>query len=56
MKDHKTTPNEDERLTADAEVDTDALVALLRLLLCKPPPNHDFKSCPICRKHGIREI
>jgi hypothetical protein len=32
------------------------LLALLRLLTRQPPPGHDFKTCAICRHHGITEI
>lgn len=32
------------------------LVALFRLLLREPPPDHDFKTCPICKRYGITHI
>jgi hypothetical protein len=32
------------------------LVALLRLLTREPPPGHDFKTCPICKRFGITKI
>lgn len=32
------------------------LVALLRLLTREPPPGHDFKTCPICKRYGITGI
>jgi len=32
------------------------LVALFRLLLKEPPPDHDFKTCPICKEYGITSI
>jgi hypothetical protein len=41
------TPEESER--AD-------LVALFRLLLREPPPDHDFQTCPICERYGIKRI
>jgi hypothetical protein len=38
------------------EASRDELVALMRLLLKEPPPDHDFATCPICKKYGITEI
>ena len=32
------------------------LLALLRLLTREPPRDHDFKTCPICKRHGITTI
>ncbi len=32
------------------------LRALLRLLLREPPPDHDCKTCPLCRKYGIVDL
>lgn len=32
------------------------LVALFRLLLREPPPDHDFKTCPLCKRYGITSI
>jgi hypothetical protein len=34
---------------------TDQLLSLLRLLFREPPPEHDFKSCPICKRYKITE-
>lgn len=35
---------------------TEELLTLLRLLVREPPPDHDFRTCPICMRHGIRSI
>ena len=32
------------------------LLLLLRLLVREPPPDHDFQTCPICKRYGITEI
>jgi hypothetical protein len=40
----------------DDQNERGALTALLRLLLREPPPNHDFKTCPTCRRYGITKI
>jgi hypothetical protein len=32
------------------------LVALFRLLLREPPADHDFKTCPLCKRYGITSI
>jgi hypothetical protein len=32
------------------------LLALFRLLTKEPPPDHDFKTCPICKRYGITKI
>ena len=42
--------------TPSEHVERGALLALLRLLMREPPPGHDFKTCPICRRYGITEI
>jgi len=42
--------------TTEERGDQGALVALLRLLTREPPPGHDFKTCPICKRHGIKKI
>jgi len=38
-----------ERVPAD-------LIALLRILLQEPPPNHDFETCEICKAHGVTQL
>ncbi len=32
------------------------LIALFRLLMREPPPDHDFRTCPICKRYGITRI
>jgi len=32
------------------------LISLFQLLVRQPPPDHDFRTCPICRRHGITQI
>lgn len=32
------------------------LIPLFRLLARQPPPDHDFRNCPICKRHGITNI
>jgi hypothetical protein len=32
------------------------LLTLLRLLTKNPPPDHDFGTCPICKRYGITEV
>jgi hypothetical protein len=32
------------------------LVTLFRLLMRQPAADHDFRSCPICKRYGILEI
>lgn len=32
------------------------LIALFRLLLKQPPKEHDFRTCPICKRFGITGI
>jgi len=32
------------------------LVTLFRLLLREPPAEHDFRTCPICKRYGIKKI
>jgi hypothetical protein len=32
------------------------LVPLFQLLLRQPPPDHDFATCPICKRYGITTI
>jgi hypothetical protein len=32
------------------------IVALFRLLMREPPSDHDFRTCPICKRYGITEI
>jgi hypothetical protein len=36
--------------------DRGALLALFRLLVRNPPRDHDFRTCPICKRYGITEI
>jgi hypothetical protein len=42
--------------TPSDHIERGALLALLRLLMREPPPGHDFKTCPICKRYGITEI
>jgi hypothetical protein len=39
-----------------AECDGADLLPLFRLLARQPAKDHDFRTCPICKKHGITEI
>jgi hypothetical protein len=32
------------------------LLALFRILMKEPPPEHDFRTCPICKEFGITSI
>jgi len=32
------------------------LIPLLQLLARQPPPDHDFRTCPICKRYGITKI
>jgi hypothetical protein len=32
------------------------LIALFRLLVREPGKEHDFQTCPTCRRHGITSI
>lgn len=32
------------------------LLALFRILMEEPPPDHDFRTCPICKEFGITSI
>jgi hypothetical protein len=32
------------------------ILALFRLLVREPPPGHDFKTCPDCKRYGITGI
>ena len=32
------------------------LLTLVRLLMREPPPDHDFQTCPICKRYGISSI
>jgi hypothetical protein len=32
------------------------LLTLLRLLVREPPPDHDFATCPTCKRYGITSI
>jgi hypothetical protein len=38
------------------ESDQAALLALFRLLVREPPRDHDFRTCPICKRYGITKI
>ena len=31
------------------------LIALFRLLVKEPPPDHNFETCEICKDHGITQ-
>ena len=49
-------PDKDRTLIDRETNDRGDLVALFRLLLKNPPPEHDFKTCPICKRYGITSI
>jgi len=38
------------------EGDRTALLALFRLLVREPPRDHDFRTCPICKRYGLTKI
>lgn len=46
--------HEQKRERADAL--SAELVILIKALLKEPPPNHDFATCPLCKKFGITRI
>jgi hypothetical protein len=52
--------NEPNQLRAQSEndqtVESAALLPLFRLLIREPPPDHDFNTCPVCKRHGITSI
>jgi hypothetical protein len=48
-----TPPNMEQAAHEDQRAD---LVPLFRLLTRQPPADHDFRTCPICRRHRIIEI
>jgi len=54
MEAPKTTPNEGPE--KDSQAREAELLALLRLLTREPPRDHDFKTCPICKRYGITTI
>lgn len=46
----------DATVAPEEQNERGALIALLRLLTREPPAGHDFKTCPICKRHGIERI
>lgn len=36
--------------------DVHDILPLIYILLKNPPPDHDFKTCPICKEYGITEL
>ena len=46
----------EDRIPAEGQFDQASLIALFRFLTRQPPPGHDFKSCPICKRYGITNI
>jgi len=40
----------------DSQAREAELLALLRLLTREPPPDHDFKICPTCKRYGIAKL
>jgi hypothetical protein len=38
------------------EVARAELLTLLRLLVREPPPDHNFQTCPTCKRYGITSI
>jgi len=38
------------------EVARAELLTLLRFLMREPPPDHDFATCPTCKRYGITGI
>jgi hypothetical protein len=47
-------PEKQKETTQDAR--RAELIALFRLLVREPPPDHDFRTCPICKRYGITSI
>jgi len=52
---HQSLFPEEEGADAKKE-DASDILPLFRILLKNPPPEHDCKACPICRKYGITEL
>jgi hypothetical protein len=55
----KAVPSALQTLTEEQEnqpKDRAVLVALFRLLMREPPADHDCRTCPICKRHGIKDI
>jgi hypothetical protein len=46
----------EEPLKASSETPSPELLALFRLLVREPPPDHDFNACPVCKRYGITHI
>lgn len=55
MKKSKSAPRV-EGHDSDSEGGEGSRSELVGLLLRTPPPDHDFTTCPICKKHGITEL
>jgi hypothetical protein len=47
---------DEEPKKKNAAVEHPELLALFRLLVREPPPDHDFATCPICKRYGITTI
>jgi hypothetical protein len=56
MEEPKATPSHESHPEEDSLAEDAALLALLRLLTCEPPPDHDFKTCPVCKHCGIEKL
>jgi hypothetical protein len=56
MDTSKPTPGGGEKESEKNNKDLDSLLPLFRLLVREPPKDHDFKTCPICKRYGISEI
>ncbi len=50
-------PNPEEGFEVNTkQEDVSDILLLMRILLKNPPPDHDCRTCPICRKYGITEL
>lgn len=47
-------PEEQQETIQDAR--RDEVVALFRFLMKEPPQDHDFRTCPTCKRYGITGI
>ncbi len=49
-------PSPEVKSEGTEEADPAALLALFRLLVREPPRDHDFRTCPVCKRYGITKI
>lgn len=46
----------DKQKEAAQKIRRAELIALFRILTKEPPPDHDFNTCPICKRFGLTSI